>query len=66
MFATNLVQTLNPLDASAESTKDIPDNQRIQSLDEQLDILKKLKELLDAGILTQDEFDMKKKQILGL
>ena len=66
MFATNLVQTLNPLDASAESTKDIPDNQRIQSLDEQLDILKKLKELLDGGILTQDEFDMKKKQILGL
>lgn len=30
------------------------------------DDLFKLKELLDAGILTQDEFDMKKKQILGL
>lgn len=28
--------------------------------------LKKLKELLDAGILTQEEFDAKKKQILGL
>ena len=27
---------------------------------------KKLKELLDVGILTQDEFDSKKKQILGL
>lgn len=30
------------------------------------DELIKSKELLDAGILTQDEFDMKKKQILGL
>lgn len=30
------------------------------------DQLLKLKQLLDAGILTQDEFDAKKKQILGL
>ncbi len=28
--------------------------------------LKKFKELLDAGILTQEEFDAKKKQLLGL
>ena len=28
--------------------------------------LKKLKELLDAGIITQEEFDAKKKQLLGL
>ena len=28
--------------------------------------LKKLKELLDAGIITQEDFDAKKKQILGL
>lgn len=28
--------------------------------------LKKLKELLDMGILTQDEFDAKKKQILNI
>ncbi len=28
--------------------------------------LKKLKELLDAGILSQEEFDSKKKQLLGL
>ena len=31
-----------------------------------LETLKKLHELLDAGILTQEEFDAKKKQILGL
>ena len=35
------------------------------SLEEQLEALKKLKELFDAGVLTQDEFDAKKKEILG-
>lgn len=30
------------------------------------DELKKFKELLDAGIITQEEFDAKKKQLLGL
>ena len=30
------------------------------------DELRKYKELLDDGIITQDEFDAKKKQILGL
>ena len=28
--------------------------------------LKKMKELLDLGIITQEEFDAKKKQLLGL
>lgn len=36
------------------------------SLDEQIEIVKKLKGLLDAGILSQDEFDAKKREILGL
>lgn len=31
-----------------------------------LDEIKKVKELLDAGIITQEEFDAKKKQLLGL
>ena len=30
------------------------------------DELKKYKELLDAGVITQEEFDLKKKQLLGL
>ena len=30
------------------------------------DELKKYKELLDDGVITQDEFDAKKKQLLGL
>ena len=31
-----------------------------------MDELKKLKELLDLGIVTQEGFDTKKKQLLGL
>lgn len=34
--------------------------------EEQVDALSKMKTLLDAGVLTQEEFDAKKKQILGL
>lgn len=30
------------------------------------DELKKFKELLDCGLITQEEFDAKKKQLLGL
>ncbi len=30
------------------------------------DELKKFKELLDAGVITQEEFDAKKKQLLGI
>ena len=32
----------------------------------QADELKKFKELLDNGVITQEEFDAKKKQLLGL
>ena len=31
-----------------------------------MDTLKKYKDLLDSGIITQEEFDAKKKQVLGL
>lgn len=36
------------------------------SFDEQVEMLKKLKDLLDSGILTQEEFDTKKKEVMGL
>jgi hypothetical protein len=36
------------------------------SFDNQIETLKKFKELLDAGIITQEEFDSKKKQVMGL
>lgn len=36
------------------------------SIDEQIEAVKKLKDLFDAGILTQGEFDAKKKEVMGL
>lgn len=36
------------------------------SLDAKIGQIKKLKELLDCGVLTQEEFDSKKKELLGL
>lgn len=38
----------------------------VTSLDEQIEAVKKLKELLDAGILTQEEFDKKKHEVMSL
>jgi hypothetical protein len=35
------------------------------SLDEQIETIKKLKDLVDAGILTQEEFAIKKKEIMN-
>ncbi|MBR5012842.1 MAG: SHOCT domain-containing protein [Clostridia bacterium] len=37
-----------------------------QSAISSADELKKFKELLDMGVITQEEFDQKKKQLLGL
>lgn len=36
------------------------------SFDEQIETLKKLKELVDMGVLSQEEFDAKKKEIMNL
>lgn len=36
------------------------------SFEDNIELLKKLKELLDVGIITQEEFDAKKKQLLDL
>ncbi len=41
-------------------------NNAIINNSDSADELKKFKELLDSGVITQEEFDAKKKQILGL
>lgn len=41
-------------------------NNSPEAVAEQLENVKMLKQLLDAGVLTQEEFDLKKKNILGL
>ena len=45
-----------------QETAEKPATTAISAADE----LKKFKELLDAGVITQEEFDAKKKQLLGL
>ncbi len=50
-----------------EEAENISKNQNTQqSSISQADELKKFKELLDSGVITQEEFDAKKKEILGL
>ena len=44
-------------------TNELPET---NSMDDKIETLKKMKDLLDAGILTQEEFDSKKKELLGL
>ena len=56
VYGMNIAQNLGP---TAETKSKM-------SLDEQIETLKKLKELVDIGILTQEEFDAKKKEIIGL
>lgn len=57
VFGMNMAQGLNNTAAPKQESS---------NFDEQIANLKKLKELVDAGILTQEEFDIKKKEILGL
>ena len=56
----NMAQAIGPQGQPAKSSA------REMSTDEKIETLKKLKELVDMGILTQDEFDLKKKELLGL
>ncbi len=59
LFGMNLAQGLTP---QGEGVTGAP----ALSLDEQIEAVKQLKELLDEGILSQEEFDSKKKEIMGL
>lgn len=62
LFGMNMAQSLTPqaMPVASEPAK------AALSIDEQMDAVKKLKELFDIGILTQDEFAAKKKEILSL
>lgn len=44
----------------------LPEKTEAQTIDNRLDTLSKMKELLDSGIITQEDFDAKKKELLGL
>ncbi|MBD7914742.1 SPFH domain-containing protein [Clostridium sp. Sa3CUN1] len=60
IFGMNIAQNMNTQTAAPISKKSD------MSLDEQIEAVKKLKELVDIGILSQEEFEIKKKEIMGL
>ena len=60
LFGMNLAQSVNPQTAAPTGQKPA------LSLDEQIDMVKKLKDLVDGGILSQEEFESKKKEVMGL
>ncbi|HEX4442069.1 MAG TPA: SPFH domain-containing protein [Galbitalea sp.] len=60
VFGMGLAQGLNPQTAGSVSAPST------MSLDDQIETVKKLKDLLDTGVLTQAEFDAKKKEVMGL
>lgn len=68
LFGMNLASGINPQNASVNQQQAAPQPaaEKADSLDSQIETLKKLKELLDAGILSQEEFDRKKREVLGL
>ena len=80
VLGMGLAGMLNPRNASVESDAGagrVPDTteskgapgdgaESARTLEDQIEAVKKFKELLDAGILTQEEFDAKKREILGL
>lgn len=60
LFGINMSQNIGPQGQPASTPSSS------MSFDEQIETLKKLKELVDMGVLTQEEFDAKKKEIMGL
>ena len=59
LFGVGLAQSLNPQTAAPVAQ---PPG---LSLDQQIEAVKKLKDLVDVGILSQDEFERKKKEVMG-
>ena len=48
------------------AAKPIENQQKQLALDDKVADLEKWQQLLDSGVITQEEFDKKKKEILGL
>jgi len=68
VLGMGLVQGMNPQTAApAVAQPVVPVEPKVvMSVDDQIETLKKLKDLLDAGILSEDEFNTKKREIMGL
>lgn len=59
-------QEINKLLIDRQDKKANSQSQTIEVKSDEADQLKKYKDLLDSGVITQEEFDQKKKQLLGL
>lgn len=67
LFGANLASQLNPNTAAPQApAPQAAPSAPAMSIGEKIEMVKKLQELLEAGILSQEEFDLKKKEILGL
>ena len=70
LFGMNMVQAMNPMTVEIQqenqTAQPIQYSKKAMSFDEKFEMLNKLKKLLDDGILSEDEFHTKKKEILGL
>ena len=62
IFGMNMAQNMGGTVGNNAEIKQQP----TMSFDEQIETLKKLKELVDMGVLTEAEFNAKKKEIMGL
>ena len=60
IFGMNLAQGINT------QTGAQPSQTTMLSFDEQIEAVKKMKELMDAGLLSEEEFAAKKREIMGL
>lgn len=65
IFGMNLAQSMNPVNAAPVASAPAASVSTGMSLDQQIEMVKKLKDLVDAGVLSQDEFETKKKEVMG-
>ena len=71
LLGMNMAQAISPMTAApvqapAPEAAAPASHTASMSVEEQVEAMKKLKELVDIGILSQEEFDAKKHEILGL
>lgn len=59
-------KTLFAIKSYKENSKAVSENKQQSSVDDELAKIVKLKEMLNSGIITQEEFDAKKTQLLNL
>ena len=62
----NYIDVHKEITALLATKQDAPVAQTVKVENNSMDDLKKLKDLLDMGVISQEEFEAKKKQLLGL